>query len=115
MVGEIERIVEENLRGTGLTAQFYGAHVMQLEIRNAVERDRADRTGADAPTIVLACGLAVAMFSDLPSLRLFRWLAAITLIAALIGYLMILPSVMLLIHRMRRPRSRTADQNASGP
>jgi len=61
-------------------------------------------------TIVLACGLAVAMFSDLPSLRLFGRLAAITLIAALIGDLMILPSVMLLIRRMRR-----RDQPAAGP
>jgi len=66
-------------------------------------------------TIVLACGLAVAMFSDLPSLRLFGMLAAITLIAALIGDLMILPSVMLLIHRMRRRGAQAADQGASGP
>jgi len=66
-------------------------------------------------TIVLACGLAVAMFSDLPSLRLFGRLAAITLIAALIGDLMILPSVMLLIHRMRRRGAQAADQGASGP
>jgi len=66
-------------------------------------------------TIVLACGLAVAMFSDLPSLRLFGRLAAITLVAALIGDLMILPSVMLLIRRMRRPKPQTVDQSASSP
>jgi len=66
-------------------------------------------------TIVLACGLAVAMFSDLPSLRLFGRLAAITLVAALIGDLMILPSVMLLIRRMRRRSAQAADQTASGP
>jgi predicted RND superfamily exporter protein len=53
-------------------------------------------------TIVLACGLAVTVFSDLPSLRLFGRLAAITLIAALIGDLMILPSTMLLIRRLRQ-------------
>jgi len=53
-------------------------------------------------TIVLACGLAVTVFSGLPSLRLFGRLAAITLIAALIGDLMILPSVMLLIRRFHR-------------
>jgi len=58
-------------------------------------------------TIVLACGLAVTVFSDLPSLRLFGRLAAITLIAALIGDLMILPSVMLLIRRRQRRRERT--------
>lgn len=66
-------------------------------------------------TIVLACGLAVAMFSDLPSLRLFGRLAAITLIAALIGDLMILPSTMLLIRRMRRRGAKPSDQGAPGP
>lgn len=66
-------------------------------------------------TIVLAFGLAVTVFSDLPSLRLFGRLAAITLVAALIGDLMILPSVLLLIRRMRQRRQQAADQSAAGP
>jgi hypothetical protein len=39
-VGEIEQVVAEALKGTPLRAQFAGAPVMQLEIRNAVQRDR---------------------------------------------------------------------------
>ncbi len=47
-------------------------------------------------SVVLACGLAVTMFSDLPSLRLFGRLSATTLIAAMIGGLLLLPACMLL-------------------
>jgi predicted RND superfamily exporter protein len=43
-------------------------------------------------TLVLAFGLGVTILSDLPSLRLFGWLSAFTLIAALIGDLLILPA-----------------------
>ena len=39
-VGEIRNIAENMLKDTGLTAKLSGAPVMQLEIRNAVERDR---------------------------------------------------------------------------
>ncbi len=39
-IGEIKTVVEEQLQGSGLTARFTGAPVMQLEIRNAVKRDR---------------------------------------------------------------------------
>jgi len=50
-------------------------------------------------TMVLAVGLGVTMFSDLPSLRLFGWLTAFTLLAGVIGDLLILPTVILLIRR----------------
>jgi uncharacterized protein len=40
VVGEIDQLAEDTLAGTGLTVQLSGAPVMQLEIRNAVERDR---------------------------------------------------------------------------
>jgi uncharacterized protein len=40
VVGEIRKTVDEDLGGTGLRAQLSGVPVMQLEIRNAVERDR---------------------------------------------------------------------------
>jgi predicted RND superfamily exporter protein len=39
-VGEIRKTMQEDLAGTGLTAQLSGVPIMQLEIRNAVERDR---------------------------------------------------------------------------
>lgn len=40
VIGGIRETVERALTGTALTAQLTGAPVMQLEIRNAVERDR---------------------------------------------------------------------------
>ncbi|MDA7948757.1 MAG: MMPL family transporter [Hyphomicrobiaceae bacterium] len=39
-IAEIEQVVAEALEGTALHAQLAGAPVMQLEIRNAVQRDR---------------------------------------------------------------------------
>jgi predicted RND superfamily exporter protein len=50
-------------------------------------------------SIVLACGLAITMFSDLPSLRVFGRLSATTLIAAMFGGLFLLPACMLLVKR----------------
>lgn len=40
VIGEINTAVDRELKGSGLTAKLTGAPVMQLEIRNAVERDR---------------------------------------------------------------------------
>ena len=40
VIGDINTTVDELLKGTGLTAKMTGAPVMQLEIRNAVERDQ---------------------------------------------------------------------------
>jgi uncharacterized protein len=39
-IAEIRKTMQENLGDTGLTAQLSGVPTMQLEIRNAVERDR---------------------------------------------------------------------------
>lgn len=50
-------------------------------------------------TLVLAVGLGVTTFSDLPSLRLFGWLTAFTLIAGVVGDLFILPAAILLMRR----------------
>jgi predicted RND superfamily exporter protein len=41
-------------------------------------------------SVVLACGLVVTVFSDLPSLRLFGWLSAFAMLAALAADLLIL-------------------------
>jgi predicted RND superfamily exporter protein len=52
---------------------------------------------------VLACGLAVTVFSNLPSLRLFGWLSAFAMIAALVADLLILrPTTMFLRRTARR-------------
>jgi predicted RND superfamily exporter protein len=40
VINGIKEVVDRELAGTGLTAKLTGAPVMQLEIRNAVERDR---------------------------------------------------------------------------
>jgi hypothetical protein len=56
-------------------------------------------------TVVLACGLVVTVFSDLPSLRLFGWLSAFAMMAALFADLFILrPTSMFLINLERRIR-----------
>jgi predicted RND superfamily exporter protein len=60
-------------------------------------------------SVVLACGLAVTVFSDLPSLRVFGWLSAFAMIAALVADLTILrPSVMFLSQLARRLRGERA-------
>ena len=42
VVGDIRKIMADDLAGSGLNAQLSGVPVMQLEIRNAVEARRAD-------------------------------------------------------------------------
>jgi hypothetical protein len=58
-------------------------------------------------SVVLACGLVVTVFSDLPSLRIFGWLSAFAMISALVADLLILrPTAMFLMtvsERLRRP------------
>jgi predicted RND superfamily exporter protein len=62
-------------------------------------------------TIVLACGLAVTVFSDLPSLRLFGWLSAFAMVAALVADLLILrPTIMFLMRLWRGDPHRTQDR-----
>ena len=59
-------------------------------------------------TIVLACGLAVTVFSDLPSLRLFGWLSAFAMIAALFADLLVLRPTIMFLLRWRRGRYQPA-------
>ncbi|MFN3892179.1 MAG: efflux RND transporter permease subunit [Beijerinckiaceae bacterium] len=56
-------------------------------------------------SLVLAFGLGVTILSDLPSLRLFGWLSAVTILAALAGDLLILPATVMLLRRRWKPRS----------
>jgi hypothetical protein len=56
IIGGIEEAVRKELAGTGLTFKLAGAPVMQLEIRNAVERDQLVYNG-----LGLAFGAAIAM------------------------------------------------------
>jgi predicted RND superfamily exporter protein len=53
-------------------------------------------------SVVLACGLIVTVFSDLPSLRLFGWLSAFAMLAALAADLLILRPTVTFLMRLAR-------------
>jgi uncharacterized protein len=98
--------------GLGLSATIHFLNRLRLEttpgVSSAQAVERATVLVGPAlilTTVVLACGLVVTVFSDLPSLRLFGWLSAFSMIAALVADLFILrPTSMFLInlsHRLR--------------
>src|SRR4029078_11926157 len=64
-------------------------------------------------SLILAFGLGFTVLWDLPSLRLFGKLSALTLVAALIGDLLLLPASVLLYRRFVR-RLRPASQAHNG-
>jgi hypothetical protein len=104
--------------GLGLSATIH--FLNRLTLRTAL---KTISVGVERATIlvgpaliltstVLACGLAVTVFSDLPSLRLFGWLSAFAMLAALAADLLILrPTVTFLNQIARRwsngPRAST--------
>jgi uncharacterized protein len=55
--------------------------------------------------LVLACGLAALVFSDLPPLRLFGWLGALAMLAALAADLLILRPVITFLLRLEPRRA----------
>jgi predicted RND superfamily exporter protein len=59
VIGGIRETAEKALEGTGLKVQLTGAPVMQLEIRNAVERDRLVYNGLG---FLLGTGIAYLFF-----------------------------------------------------
>jgi len=66
-------------------------------------------------SVVLACGLIVTVFSDLPSLRLFGWLSAFAMMAALTADLFILrPTAMFLLRLGRRAASWRDQRRVAG-
>ena len=92
--------------GLGLSATIHFLNRLRLEdtpgTDPAVAVERATVLVGPAlilTTVVLACGLVVTVFSDLPSLRLFGWLSAFAMVAALVADLFILrPTAMWLIN-----------------
>ena len=59
-------------------------------------------------SVVLACGLAVTVFSDLPSLRLFGWLSAFAMLAALVAdFLILRPTITFLTLTAARLRGKS--------
>jgi len=108
--------------GLGLSATIHYLNRLRLEYRHG--EDPAQ--GVIRPTVlvgpaliltsvVLACGLAVTVFSDLPSLRLFGWLSAFAMIAALIGDLFILPATVMVLRQLfRQARGEPTAPRAAG-
>jgi predicted RND superfamily exporter protein len=98
--------------GLGLSATIHFLNRLRMEDRpgvgSALAVERATVLVGPAlilTTVVLACGLVVTVFSDLPSLRLFGWLSAFSMVAALIADLFILrPTAMWLINMSERLR-----------
>jgi predicted RND superfamily exporter protein len=82
--------------GLGLSATIHFLNRLQIE-----DTEPNPAIGVERATIlvgppliltsaVLACGLAMTVFSSLPSLRLFGWLSAFAMISALVADLLIL-------------------------
>jgi uncharacterized protein len=96
--------------GLGLSATIHFLNRLRLEMAPGVSPELAVEraTVLVGPaliltTVVLACGLVVTVFSDLPSLRLFGWLSAFAMVSALIADLFILrPTAMFLINLQQR-------------
>src|SRR5690606_11817687 len=81
VIGNILETAEEALKGSGLTVKLTGAPVMQLEIRNAVERDRLVYNGLG---FLVGAGIAFLFFRRL-SLTLMAVLGPSTAILWTLG------------------------------
>jgi predicted RND superfamily exporter protein len=104
--------------GLGLSATIHFLNRLQIE-----DIDPDPAVGVERATIlvgppliltsaVLACGLAMTVLSSLPSLRLFGWLSAVAMIAALFADLFMLrPIAMFLSKIVRRISQRSLVQS----
>src|SRR6202012_1591513 len=98
--------------GLGLSATIHFLNRLRLEtkpgVTSEVAVERATVLVGPAlilTTVVLACGLVVTVFSALPSLRLFGWLSALSMVAALFADLFIpRPTAMVLFNLSKRIR-----------
>ena len=107
--------------GLGLSATIHFLNRLRLESKPGVSSELAVEraTVLVGPaliltTVVLACGLVVTVFSDLPSLRLFGWLSAFSMVAALVADLFILrPTSMWLINMRERIRGARSGGKAA--
>jgi predicted RND superfamily exporter protein len=107
--------------GLGLSATIHYLNRLRLEYVPGEDPETGVRraTALVGPaliltSLVLAFGLGVTIFSDLPSLRLFGWLGSFTLIAALAGDLLILPATAVLLRRLIR-KARGTDHAPATP
>src|SRR5467141_1632872 len=95
--------------GLGLSATIHFLNRLRLEDRPdhdpAIAVERATVLVGPAlilTSVVLACALAVTVFSDLPSLRLFGWLSSFAMIMALTADLLILRPTATFLFRLER-------------
>ena len=100
--------------GLGLSATIHFLNRLRLEDKPgadpAVAVEQATILVGPAlilTSVVLACGLAVMVFSDLPSLRLFGWLSAFAMLAALTADLLILRPTAMYLNQLARRFGRT--------
>ena len=98
--------------GLGLSATIHFLNRLQIE---DVDPDPA--VGVERATIlvgppliltsaVLACGLAMTVLSSLPSLRLFGWLSAFAMVAALLADMFMLRPIAMFLSKLVRRTSR---------
>jgi predicted RND superfamily exporter protein len=99
--------------GLGLSATIHFLNRLRLEERpgenGALSVERATILVGPAlilTSVVLACGLAVTSFSNLPMLRLFGWLSAFAMIAALVADLLILRPTAMFLRSLTQGRRR---------
>jgi predicted RND superfamily exporter protein len=95
--------------GLGLSATIHFLNRLRLEDKPendpGIAVERATILVGPAlilTSVVLACGLAMTAFSDLPSLRLFGWLSAFAMLAALTADLLILRPTVVFLNRLAR-------------
>ena len=95
--------------GLSLSASIHFLNRMMQERRSnedpAIAVERATVLMGPAlilTALVLACGLAAPVFSNLPTLRLFGWLGAFAMLAALVADLLILRPVVTFLLRLGR-------------
>ena len=98
--------------GLGLSATIHFLNRLQIE-----DTDANPAVGVERATIlvgppliltsaVLACGLAMTVLSSLPSLRLFGWLSAFAMVAALFADLFMLRPIATFLSKVVRRTSR---------
>jgi predicted RND superfamily exporter protein len=106
--------------GLGLSATIHFLNRLQIE-----DIDPNPAVGVERATIlvgppliltsaVLACGLAMTVLSSLPSLRLFGWLSAFAMVAALIADLFMLRPIAMFLSNVARRMSWRALVRPSG-
>ena len=107
--------------GLGLSATIHFLNRLRLESKPGISPELAVEraTVLVGPaliltTVVLACGLVVTVFSDLPSLRLFGWLSAFSMIAALVADLFILRPTSMFLINLSEQDSRGQSRQACG-